>query len=49
MIVRFTVKKGNAYEDQDNDIYGRYNSNNGDGLGPELMAANTLIGNDVYS
>ena len=34
---------------QDRDTYGMYNSNNGDGPGPELMGANTLIGNDVYS
>ena len=26
-----------------------YSSNNGDGPGPQLMGANTLIGNDVYS
>ena len=34
---------------QDKDTYGMYNSNNGDGSGPQLMGANTLIGNDVYS
>lgn len=34
---------------QDRDTYGMYNSNNGDGPGPRLMGANTLIGNDVYS
>ena len=34
---------------QDKDIYGMYSSNNGEGPGPQLMGANTLIGNDVYS
>jgi sporulation protein YlmC with PRC-barrel domain len=34
---------------QDNDTYGMYSSNNGNGPGPQLMGANTLIGNDVYS
>ena len=34
---------------QDRDTYGMYSSNNGDGPGPQLMGANTLIGNDVYS
>ena len=34
---------------QDKDTYGMYSSNNGDGPGPQLMGANTLIGNDVYS
>ena len=34
---------------QDNDTLGMYNSNNGDGPGPQLMGADTLIGNDVYS
>ena len=34
---------------QDNDTYGMYRSNNGDGPGPQLMGANTLIGNDVYN
>ena len=36
-----------SYKDRDN--YGMYSSNNGDGPGPEIMGANTLIGNDVYS
>lgn len=31
------------------DTYGMYNSNDGDGPGPRLMGANTLIGNDVVS
>ena len=34
---------------QDKDTYGMYSSNNGEGPGPQLMGANTLIGNDVYS
>ncbi len=34
---------------QDRDTYGMYRSNNGEGPGPQLMGANTLIGNDVYS
>ena len=34
---------------QDRDTYGMYSSNNGDGPGPQLMGADTLIGNDVYS
>lgn len=34
---------------KDKDTYGMYRSNNGDGPGPQLMGANTLIGNDVYS
>ena len=33
----------------DNDTYGMYNSNDGDGPGPQIMGADTLIGNDVYS
>ena len=31
------------------DTYGMYSSNNGDGPGPQLMGADTLIGNDVYN
>lgn len=34
---------------QERDTYGMYNSNDGDGPGPRLMGADTLIGNDVYS
>jgi sporulation protein YlmC with PRC-barrel domain len=34
---------------QDRDTYGMYKSNNGNGPGPQVMGANTLIGNDVYS
>ena len=34
---------------QDRDTYGMYSSNNGDGPGPQLMGADTLIGNDVYN
>ena len=34
---------------QDRDVYGMYNSNDGEGPGPELMGADTLLGNDVYS
>ena len=34
---------------QDNDTLGMYSSNDGDGPGPQLMGADTLIGNDVYS
>lgn len=33
---------------QERDTYGMY-SNNGGGLSPQLMGANTLIGSDVYS
>ncbi len=36
-----------SYEDR--DTYGMYRSNDGDGPGPRLMGANTLIGNDVYN
>lgn len=31
------------------DTYGIYSNNKGDGPGPRLMGAETLIGNDVYS
>jgi sporulation protein YlmC with PRC-barrel domain len=34
---------------QERDTYGMYSSNDGDGPGPRLMGAETLIGNDVYS
>lgn len=34
---------------QNKDTYGIYSSNNGDGSGPQLMGANTLIDNDVYN
>ena len=34
---------------QDKDTYGMYSSNNGDGSGSQLIGANTLIGNDVFS
>lgn len=34
---------------QDRDIYGMYSSNDGKGPGPEVMGADTLLGNDVYS
>lgn len=33
----------------DNDTYGMYRRNSGDGPGPQLMGADTLIGNDVYN
>ena len=36
-----------SYEDR--DTFGMYSSNNGDGPGPQLMGADTLIGNDVYN
>ena len=36
-----------SYEDR--DTLGMYSSNNGDGPGPQLMGADTLIGNDVYN
>ena len=36
-----------SYEDK--DTYGMYSSNDGNGPGPRLMGADTLIGNDVYS
>lgn len=31
------------------DTLGMYSSNDGEGPGPRLMGADTLIGNDVYS
>ncbi|HEY9278406.1 MAG TPA: PRC-barrel domain-containing protein [Methylotenera sp.] len=34
---------------QERDTYGMYSSNDGEGPGPRLMGADTLIGNDVYS
>ena len=34
---------------QERDTYGMYSSNHGEGPGPRLMGAETLIGNDVYS
>lgn len=34
---------------QDRDIDGMYSSNNSNGSGPQLMGANTLIGNNIYS
>ncbi|OYY48943.1 MAG: photosystem reaction center subunit H [Methylophilales bacterium 28-44-11] len=34
---------------QERDTYGMYTSNQGEGPGPQLMGADTLIGNDVYS
>lgn len=34
---------------QDQDTYGMYRSNDGEGPGPQIMGANTLIGNDVVS
>lgn len=34
---------------QERDTYGMYSSNQGEGPGPQLMGAETLIGNDVYS
>ena len=34
---------------QDRDVYGMYDSNDGEGPGPEVMGADTLLGNDVYS
>ena len=36
-----------SYEDK--DTYGMYSGNSNDGPGPQLMGADTLIGNDVYS
>ncbi|MEO8838070.1 MAG: PRC-barrel domain containing protein, partial [Herbaspirillum sp.] len=33
---------------EDGDTYGMYRYNT-EGPGPELMGANTLIGNDVYN
>jgi sporulation protein YlmC with PRC-barrel domain len=35
------------YENQ--DPYGMYKTNHGDGPGPQLMGANTLDGNEVYN
>ena len=35
------------YEDQ--DTYGMYKGNDADGPGPQIMGADTLIGNDVYN
>ena len=34
---------------QDRDTLGMYSSNEGDGPGPRLMGADTLLGNDVYN
>ena len=34
---------------QERDVYGMYTSNDGEGPGPEVMGADTLLGNDVYS
>ena len=34
---------------EDNDTYGMYTNSDHDGPGPQLMGADTLIGNDVYS
>jgi sporulation protein YlmC with PRC-barrel domain len=34
---------------QERDTLGMYSSNDGEGPGPRLMGADTLIGNDVYS
>lgn len=34
---------------QERDTYGMYRNNEGKGPGPQLMGADTLIGNDVYS
>lgn len=34
---------------QERDTYGMYQSKDGEGPGPRLMGADTLIGNDVYS
>ena len=33
---------------EENDTY-EINKNSGDGLGPQIMGVNTLIGNDVYN
>lgn len=33
----------------DRDTFGMYKSYNDDGPGPQLMGANTLVGNDVYN
>lgn len=33
----------------DNDTYGMYRGSSNDGPGPQLMGADTLIGNDVYN
>ena len=34
---------------EDSDTYGMYKGNTGGGPGPELMGADTLVGNDVYN
>lgn len=34
---------------EERDTYGMYKTNTGDGPGPHLMGADTLIGNDVYN
>ncbi|WP_296447197.1 PRC-barrel domain-containing protein [Rhodoferax sp. UBA5149] len=34
---------------QERDNYGMYKGTRGDGPGPALMGANTLVGNDVYN
>jgi len=36
-----------SYEDR--DPYGMYKTDTGEGPGPELMGADTLLGNDVYN
>ncbi len=36
-----------SYEDR--DTYGMYKNEDGEGPGPRLMGADTLIGNDVYN
>lgn len=34
---------------EDRDTYGIYKGNTGGGPGPDLMGADTLVGNDVYN
>src|SRR5476649_1610778 len=34
---------------EERDTYGMYKNNTGDGPGPHLMGADTLVGNDVYN
>ncbi|MEO6351990.1 MAG: PRC-barrel domain-containing protein [Oxalobacteraceae bacterium] len=38
-----------SYEDEDRDPFGMYKNDTGKGPGPELMGADTLIGNGVYN
>jgi sporulation protein YlmC with PRC-barrel domain len=46
----YSFREGEIMSYLDQDIYGIYKKhNNDDGPGPEIMGADTLIGNDVYN